>query len=248
MRFLTSRGRRRFSKYMSAKIATYARPHKAFRLGTLVFAALLGVQCIWLLLAQFSRPGIDSLPTEAHAAVQGVSQRDDAIWAAWIGAIRGDLWAETAFTYADLLWANPDTDPQQKATLEHVRASLGKALGYAPLQADAWLLLAGLEQRYPAHNSDPPAALKMSYYTGPSERPLIPLRVRIATRLDALDDIEIQQFIRRDVRFLLAQQQEPIIAETYAAASPTGKQLIEQTVGEIDPAYLALLRSGPQKP
>ncbi len=233
---------------MSANIATYAPPHKAFRLGTLVFAALLGAQCIWLLLAQLSRPGIDHLPTEAQAAVQGVGQRNDAIWAAWIGAIRGDLWAESAFTYADLLWANPNTDPQQKAALEGVRASLDKALGYAPLQANAWLMLAGLEERYPAPNSDPAPALKMSYYTGPSERPLIPLRVRIVARLNALDDIEIQQFIRRDLGFLLAQQQKPFIAEAYAAASPAGKKFIEQAVGEIDPAYLALLRTGPRKP
>ena len=233
---------------MYTDIATYAPPHKPFRLGTLVLAALLGAQCIWLLLAQLSRPGIDRLPTEAQAAVQGASQRDDATWAAWIGTIRGDLWAESAFTYADLLWANPDTDPQQKAALEHVRASLDKALGYAPLQANAWLLLAGLEQHYPAPNSNPVAALKMSYYTGPSEQPLIPLRVRIATRLDALDDIEIQQFIRRDLRFLLAHQQKPFIAEAYAAASPAGKQFIEQAVGEIDPAYLVFLRTGPRKP
>jgi hypothetical protein len=33
-------------------------PHTAFRLTTLLFAILLGAQCVWLLLAEFSRPGI----------------------------------------------------------------------------------------------------------------------------------------------------------------------------------------------
>jgi hypothetical protein len=226
----------------------YAPSHNAFRLATLVLAALLGVQGVWLLLTELSRPGIDRLPTNAQAAVKSANHRNDAIWAAWIGAIRGDLWAESAFTYADLLWAGPDAGPQGTTALERARAELDKALGYAPHQADAWLLLAGLEQRYQSQKSDPAQALKMSYYTGPSERPLIPLRLLVATHLASLDDIEVQQFIRRDLRFLLARQQKSVVAEAYAGASPAGRRFIEQTVGEIDPAYLGSLRSGTQKP
>jgi hypothetical protein len=233
---------------MYTDIAMHAPPHKAFRLGTLMFAALLGLQCVWLVLPELSRPGIDHLPTDAQAATRGARQRKDAVWAAWSGAIRGDLWAESAFTSADLLWPGSDPGSPQNAALESARAELDKALVYAPHQADAWLLLAGLEERYPSHKSDPAEALKMSYYTGPSERPLIPLRLRIATRLDALDDIEVQQFIRRDLRLLLARQQTFVVAEAYAGASPVGKRFIEQTVGEIDPAYLGLLRAGTQKP
>jgi hypothetical protein len=226
----------------------YAPSHNAFRLATLVLAALLGVQGVWLLLTELSRPGIDRLPTNAQAAAKSANHRNDAIWAAWIGAIRGDVWAESAFTYADLLWAGPDADPQGTTALERARAELDKALGYAPHQADAWLLLAGLEQRYQSQKSDPAQALKMSYYTGPSERPLIPLRLLVATHLASLDDIEVQQFIRRDLRLLLALQQKSVVAEAYAGASPAGRRFIEQTVGEIDPAYLGSFRTGTQKP
>jgi hypothetical protein len=233
---------------MSADIQMYAPSNRAFRLVTVVFAGLLGAQSVWLLLTELSRPGIDRLPIDAAEAARAASRRSDALWAAWIGAIRGDLWGEAALTHADLLWATPGSDPQQETALQLARQELDKALGYAPHQADAWLLLAGLEQRYQSLKSDPTEALKMAYYTGPSERPSIPLRLLVATHSDATNDVEIQQFVRRDLRFLLTKQQKSSVAEAYADASPAGKSFIEQVVGEIDPAYLGLLRTGTQKP
>jgi hypothetical protein len=122
---------------------------------------------------------------------------------------------------------------------------LDRGLRYAPHQAGAWLLLAGLEGR--SAGSDPTEALKMSYYTGPSERALIPLRLLVAARSDALGDPDVQQFVRRDLRLLLAQQQKSAVADAYAGASTVGKRFIEQAVGEIDPAYLGSLRAGAGK-
>ena len=57
-------------------------PHIAFRLTTLFIAVLLLIQCVWLLLAEFSRPGIDRLPTDVSAADVAAQKRDAAIWAA----------------------------------------------------------------------------------------------------------------------------------------------------------------------
>ena len=65
----------------------------------------------------------------------------------------------------------------------------------------------------------------MSYYTGPSEQPLVPLRLRIAVQLDGSKDIELRQFISRDLRMLLAQNQKSAIAEAYNVASPSGKEV-----------------------
>jgi hypothetical protein len=225
----------------------YEPSHNSFRLATLILAALLGTQSIWLLLTELSRPDVDQLPISAEGAAEASKQRNDAVWTAWIGAIRGDLWAESAFTSADLLWRNPDAD-QAKAALDRTFAELDRALGYAPHQAEAWLLLAGLEQRYRSPRSNPAEALRMSYYTGPSEPSVMPLRLLVAARLDALDDTEIQQFIRRDLHLLLAQGQTSAIAESYAGASPTGRRFIEQAVDEFGPAYRGLLRAGHQGP
>jgi hypothetical protein len=222
--------------------------HVGFRLATLAFALLLGLQCIWLLLAEFSRPNLNGLPADAQAAAAAVKQRNDATWAAWIGTIRGDLWAESAYTYANLLWTHPATDADQTQSLERARASLYHALDDAPHQAGAWLLLAGLASRYRWPNLNATEVLKMSYYTGPSDEALMPLRLRVAAASEAVGDTEVQEFIRRDLRLLWTRQRKSAVAAAYDGASPAGKRVIEGAVQEIDPSGLGSLRSSEQKP
>ena len=218
------------------------------RLTALLFAILLGAQCIWLLLAELSRPGIDQLPIDATSAAAAAGRRDAATWAAAMGAVRGDLWAESAFTYANLVVGDgaAGASPNLAGTLAHARASLDHALDYAPSRSGVWLLLAGLALRYP---STPPAispieALKMSYYTGPSDQRLIPLRLRLAVQADHFGDFEMSQFVSRDLRLLLSGKQIAAIAAAYGAASTDGKHFIEQAVSDVDPSLLATLRAG----
>jgi hypothetical protein len=216
-----------------------------FRVGILLFAAILGVQCVWLLLAELSRPGFDHLPTDPQSAATASQGRNDATWAAWIGALRGDLWAESAYTYADLLWVNSSNDSELTKPLDQARRRLDRAARYAPHQAGAWLLLAGLATRYRWSKPNPAEALRMSYYTGPSELALVPLRSLVATEQTTLDD-ELQQLVRRDLRLLIAQGDKPAIIQDYQSATPSGKQFIEQVLGEIDPPFGASLRQGSQ--
>jgi hypothetical protein len=217
-----------------------------FRLGMSVFALLLGTQSVWLLLSNMSRSSVDRLPTEKASATVAATQRGAARWAATIGAIRGDLWADLAFTYADLLWVGPDqtTGPGQRVTEAH--ASLDRALDNAPHNSSAWLLLAGLSLFYPSPDLDPIAPLKMSYYTGPSEQELIPLRLRITAHFNFLGDFELRQFVTRDLHLLLTQKQKSAVTAVYNDASPDGKRFIEHEVGEIDPSALDWLRSTAQ--
>jgi hypothetical protein len=218
--------------------------HGAFRLAIVLLAALLGAQCIWLLLAELRRPGIDRLPTDTASATAAAQQRDDAIWTASIGGIRGDLWADSAFTFASLVVGEKgaSASPAPATTLARARASLGHALDDAPTQSGAWLLLADLTIRFPRPGSDATPALKMSYYTGPSEQYLIPMRLRMAVQANKIDDFEIRQFISRDIRLLLAQKQNTAIIEAYGTASPEGKRDIEQVVGDFDPSFVNTLR------
>lgn len=222
----------------------------AFRLTALLLAMLLGAQCVWLLLAALSRPGIDQLPTDATsaAAAAATGRRDAATWAASIGAVRGDLWAESAFTYANLVvdGGAASASPNLAKTLALARVSLDHALDNAPSQAGVWLLLAALAMQYPSTwpAISPIEALKMSYYTGPSDQPLIPLRLRLAVHADQFSDFEMSQLVNRDLRLLLSQKQIAAISAAYVAASPDGKHFIEQTVSDVDPSLLATLRAG----
>ena len=84
----------------------------------------------------------------------------------------------------------------------------------------------------------------MSYYTGPSELPLIPLRLTVAVHLDEFNDNELQELAGRDLRLPIAHQGKTAIVQAYQAATPAGKHFIEQGLGETDSAFVASLRSG----
>jgi hypothetical protein len=217
-------------------------PQLTFRIATLLFAMLLGVQCVWLLLAELSRSGISRLPTDAASAAAARNERINASLAARAGAIRGDLWAESAFTYADLMWR----DAREGAELVQAHLSINYALTAAPHQSSVWLLLAGLAARYQLPSIDVKEAIRMSYYTGPSELELMPLRLWIAVHSDASNDIELRDSISREVRLLFAHQQRSAIVAAYNAAPSGGRQFIEQTIREIDPSAAESLRGSAQ--
>ncbi len=219
------------------------------RVAALLAAVLLGLQCVWLTLAGIVSPGIDHLPTDVASATVATKQRGAAYLAASIGTIRGDLWAQSAFTYADLLWGDREafTDADRTGTVAHARTSLDRALNDAPHRSSVWLLLAGLASRYPSLGFDASEALRMAYYTGASEQNLIPLRLDLAVRSDSFNDFEMGQFVERDLRRLLSQKQHVVISEAYDTASPSGKRFIEQAIRNIDPSALQLLQSGRRK-
>lgn len=233
-----------------------ASPHIAFRLTLLLFAAVLSLQCIWLLLPQFLGTVPDRLPTDPASAAAAAQERGAAARAASIGIFRGDLWAASAFTYADLLWKSVDFKAGPALAMQHARAnldalqraraSLDRAVIDAPHRAGAWLLLAALAWRYPALDSDSLEALKMSYYTGPSEPNLMPLRLLIAMRSDVFTDSEISELVERDLRFFLATNHKSVVADAYRAATPAGKEFIEHTVSKFDPSAVESLRAGAQ--
>jgi hypothetical protein len=218
-----------------------------FRIATLLLAALLGLQCVWLLLAELSRAGIDRLPTEASAAAAAAGKRNRAAWAADFGVIRGELWAQLAFTYADLMFDDNTETADTMQKVARARVGLEHALYDAPAQPGAWLLRAGLGLRYPSLGLDAVESLKMSYYTGPTELDLIPLRLRLTALSTMINDVEMQQFLRRDLRLLLARKQQSAIADAYNGAAPPGKRVIERTLDDIDHRAAESLRAGTPK-
>lgn len=217
--------------------------HIYFRLIIALFALLIGGQCLWLLLTELTRPEINALPIDQAAAVAATKQRNAALWAASAGAVRGDLWTDSAFTYADLIFTADPSVNHAAATVAQARDSIMRAIDEAPTQSSVWLLLAGVASHYPATNLDPIQALKMSFYTGPSEQRIIPLRLRLAIQANQFDDVEIREFVARDLRLLIGEKQGDAIANAYATAPPPAQRFIEQTVNDFDPSMLGALRA-----
>jgi hypothetical protein len=90
-------------------------------------------------------------------------------------------------------------------------------------------------------------ALRMSYYTGPNELALMPLRLSIAARSNAIGDADLQLLVGQEIRTILTRKPElkPWIVLAYRNASPEGKAFFESTVGALDPVLLTALRTAP---
>ena len=214
---------------------------KAPRVAMLVLTAVVGIYCIWVLSSELIRPGVISLPVDPQSAAIAAQKRARAGWAAQVGIIRGTLWAESGYTFANLLWKSSSGEKEPAQSLDLARARLDRAIRYAPTKAGVWLLLAGFAPDFRGATE----ALRMSYFTGPSELSLMPIRTFVAAQMPTLD-ADMQQLARRDLRYLLKSQQKSAIIQAWHAATPAGKRLMEQELGERDPSFLQTLRRGPE--
>jgi len=214
------------------------------RRAAFAFAGVVATHAIWLLAAELVHPAQSHVRVDATAAT---ARRAAATLAARIGLVRGDLWAECALSYADLIWAAGHADDATSKEIEQeAHAVAATALAHAPHDARVWLLLAGLASRFRPADGNVAELLKMSYYTGPSEVELIPHRLLAIVRSRALGDSDLQQFVLRDARIIVKQKPElkPAIVTAYREASEEEKRILEGIVGELDPHLLTSIRSG----
>jgi hypothetical protein len=70
----------------------------------LVLGIVLGLSGVWMVLPDLLSPKATGLPFDRNGAEAAAAHRTRAILAAEIGAIRGDLWANAAFTGARFMW------------------------------------------------------------------------------------------------------------------------------------------------
>jgi hypothetical protein len=225
------------------------RSGRIFRTTLLGCATLLGVQCAWLILPQLFRPGHDELPVNPTAAGAVAKDWEGALWAASVGGIRGDLWAEAAFTQTSLLWDDKNyTKEEVIASFDRAKMSVLRALRDAPYRSDAWLFLAGLASRFPGQGLNPVDCLKMAYYTGLSDLPRVLLRLRIAMQSGAFQDEETRELVKRDIRLLVTDHRIRDLGEVFNATSSNARIFLEQAIRDVDPAALDQLVGASGKP
>jgi hypothetical protein len=212
-----------------------------------LFSVLLSTQAAWILLAERYWPTHVRLPVDGETAVIALGEQDRIKQAASFAAVRGDLWAKSAFTYADHLWGDHamDLNADDKLNTEAIK-TLTQTLRYSPHRGDVWLMFAALADQYKWSEYQPGSLLKMSYYTAPNELALVPLRLNVSLHAKGLiDDTEIQDIVRRDITAILtrAPAVRPALVAAYNAASPQARIFAERVIAEIDPSYLGVVRA-----
>jgi hypothetical protein len=222
------------------------RSQLAFRLSALIFAALLGGQALWLVATELVRPRVTYFPADKAASEQAAGQRLAALFAAQIGSLRGNLWADYAVTlFSELLTDTKNaTASSTKDLSEDTRDVAITAAKLAPTDSRIWLLLALIDQRLDWLGRGTPGPLKMSYYTGPNTAALIPTRLLIAARSAAITDPELQGLVAREIRTIVTRRPDlrPALVVAYRDALPEGRRFIDATVGDLDRNLLASIR------
>jgi hypothetical protein len=225
---------------MPAHIETARKSSGFFRAMIFMWGFVLACQGIWILATEYYRSPDFKFPTDSKTANAAARNRNTAALAASLGVIRGDLWASYSLTYLNLLWDSQSVEHQQNSgTLERARGAAIRALTLAPHDARVWLALSGV---------DPPerkwSALQMSYLTGANETDLIPLRLQLALRSNAIADKQLQQLVQHEIRTIVTRKPElkPAILAAYRDALPIGQQFLEETLQELDPVLYASLR------
>ncbi len=187
------------------------------------------------------------LPVDQKAATIARIEQDKVKQAAFLAGVRGDLWAESAFTYAGQLWIDQamELDADDRGNGD-VLNNLVRTVRYSPHRGDIWLMFAAMADRYKWPGYQPISLLKMSYYTAPNEIGLFPLRLNVSLRAKGvIDDPEIQDMVRRDITVILtsATALKPTLVAAYRSASPQGKAFADRVITEIDPSYLVVVHA-----
>jgi hypothetical protein len=218
------------------------------RIALVLFGAALNAQAAWILCAERYPHNQMRLPVNQNAATVVRIEQDKIKQAASVAVVRGDLWAESAFTYAGQIWSDPamELDADDRINGEALKY-LTRALRYSPHRGDVWLMFAALADRYQWARYQPGSLLKMSYYTAPNEFVLFPLRLNVSLHAKGvMGDAELQEMVRRDISLIMtrAPALRPTLVAAYRSASPAGRAFAERVISEIDPSYLGILRAG----
>jgi hypothetical protein len=217
-----------------------------FRNSILIFAGILAAQAAWLVTAEFFRPKLSYFPQDKASEERASTARSAAVTAASIGWVRGDLWTDAAIALSSGLTGEvvDESDPQMALSRDRARIVAQRAARLSPHDSRTWLLLAALNSRFdwPDEIAN---RLKISYFTGPIEPALSPLRIRIATYSTAITNAELQPLVAQEIRTVVLRHknQIPSLLTAYRDGSAEGKQFIEATVGDLDKDLLATMRA-----
>ena len=225
-----------------------SRSPNRLRLYATIFAAVIGLQSIWLLGAEMTRPTLPFFPTSQAEAKIIATHHAAAAAAAWIGWPRGDLWVDYAMTEDAALLGDIEsgiTSNAAQGANNEIYSTTEHAAALAPYDSRVWLMLAATNTQPGLQSNKILAQIKMSYYTSPNDIRLMPLRIQIATRSSVTADDELQSFVESEIRTIILHNPnlKHAIALAYRGASPAGRRFLEGKLAELDAKFLAELQA-----
>ena len=218
------------------------RPIWKFRLFALFILVYVGGLSISNLVAEFLRPAPSPLPSRTSQAPTS-DQISSTGRAAAIAPFRSDLKADFAMALAGQTLKSENTGQNQSD--DAAQSAIKNALKLGPHESRLWLVLALLQARSDLSGPLVAESLKMSYLTGPNRAELIPTRLDTATLSNSLNDPDLVEFARGDVRIILTQfpDQRQTLVNDYVRGSSIGKTFLEDSARMFDPGFADSLRS-----
>lgn len=216
-----------------------------FRLFGGILAAVILASAIWIVAAELISPRRPYFPANPNEAQLWSAARAASRTAASIGLLRGDLWTAAAINEAvPMLFAAPEPSSVSTAEVESARIMTERAARLAPHDPRNWLALASLQSRWPKSGPEAGEALKLSYYTGPNEFALTPLRLSVAAGMHW--DEDLQSLVQLEIERVIMDRPtlKSAISAAYAAAMPEERRFIEATLKQTDPEFLRRLTTG----
>ena len=218
------------------------KPIWKFRLLALLTVIFVGGVSVSNLVAEFLRPAHVPLPSRTSTALPP-DQVASAGRASAIAPFRSDVKADYAMALADQTLKSEYTGQAQSD--EPAQNAVKRALKISPHDSQMWLILALLQARSNLGDSLISESLKMSYLTGPNRAELIPARLDIVTLNSSLNDPDLKELARGDVRLILTQfpDQRQVLVNDYVRGSALGKTFLEESARMFDPKFADLLRN-----
>jgi hypothetical protein len=218
------------------------KPIWKFRLFAFLVLVFVGGFSISNLAAEFLRPAPSSMPSRTSVAPTS-EQISSARKASAIAPFRSDLKADYAVALAR---QTLKSESMQRAPADGTAQNAVKsALKIGPHDSRMWLVLALLQAHINLGDSLTAESLKMSYLTGPNRAELIPVRLDAVTLHQSLNDADLKELARGDVRIVLTRfpDQRQALVNDYVRGSSVGKTFLEESTRMFDPKFADSLRN-----
>jgi hypothetical protein len=211
-----------------------------FRIVAFAICIAMGAISVINLGGELLRPPLSAFP-DSSAAVRSSGEIDWARRAVRIAPDRSELRADVALAFAaEALHgvAGYKSDLNQQAQI-----AAREALGAGPLDSRVWLVLARLQAQTAPGDPRIVETLKLSYFTGPNLENLVSTRLATVVSSDGLNDPDLRELARGDVRLILTRHPDlkPALIAAYRKAGPGGKQFLEESIKSIDPKFVTSL-------